>query len=306
MALSHYIEIITSSYKGYANYLYNELTSPAWDNYFYWLIGVSLFFFIWEILRPWYKRQTIVWQDFGLDTVYMFFNFFIFSLIGYHAVSNVAVEAFNDFLAIFGITNLVAIEINSWPVWGQLALMFVLRDFIQWNVHRWLHSVPILWEFHKVHHSAKELGFATHLRFHWMETIVYRTIEYIPLAMIGFGIQQFFMVHIIALVIGHFNHSNIYVPLGPLKYIINNPQFHKWHHVKDIPERKQYGINFALSLSLWDYLFGTAEEPYSGRDIEIGYPGDEEMPKTFWSQLLYPFTKRKKGGKGADETGQEH
>jgi sterol desaturase/sphingolipid hydroxylase (fatty acid hydroxylase superfamily) len=128
-----------------------------------------------------------------------------------------------------------------------------------------------------------------------METIAYRTVEYIPLAMIGFGIQEFFLVHIIALAIGHFNHSNIYVPLGPLKYVFNNPQFHKWHHVKDLPERKEYGINFALSLSLWDYLFGTAEEPYEGRDIEIGYPNDEEMPKSFWGQLAFPFTKRSKG-----------
>jgi sterol desaturase/sphingolipid hydroxylase (fatty acid hydroxylase superfamily) len=136
------------------------------------------------------------------------------------------------------------------------------------------------------------LGFATHLRFHWMETIAYRTVEYIPLAMIGFGIQEFFLVHIIALAIGHFNHSNIYVPLGPLKYVFNNPQFHKWHHVKDLPERREYGINFAPSLSLWDYLFGTAEEPYEGRDIEIGYPNDEEMPKSFWGQIAFPFTKR--------------
>lgn len=254
-----------------------------------------------EVIRPWYRRGSIVWKDFGLDSFYMFFNFFLFSLIGYNAVSNIAVEAFNDLLGIFGITNLVAIEINTWAVWAQLLLMFVLRDFIQWNVHRWLHRVPILWEFHKVHHSAKELGFATHLRFHWMETIAYRAVEYMPLAMIGFGIKEFFMVHIIALAIGHFNHSNIYVPLGPLKYIFNNPQFHKWHHVKDLPERKQYGINFALSLSIWDYLFGTAEEPYSGRDLEIGYPGDDEMPQNFTGQVLFPLTKKQKGSNASGD-----
>lgn len=292
MAAQPYIDLIKESYTGYANYLYREITSPAWDNYSYWLIGISLFFFIIEVVRPWYQKRGIVWKDFGLDSFYMFFNFFLFSLIGYNAVSSVAVQSFNDFLSIFGISNLVAIELNSWPAWGQLVLMFVLRDFIQWNVHRWLHRVPFLWEFHKVHHSAKELGFATHLRFHWMETIAYRTIEYIPLAMIGFGIQEFFMVHIIALTIGHFNHSNIYVPIGPLRYIFNNPQFHKWHHVKDLPERRKYGINFALSLSIWDYLFGTAEEPYSGRDIEIGYPGDEEMPQHFTGQVLFPLTKQ--------------
>jgi len=301
MPLEKYINLVFESYKGYANYLVNEITTPAWDNYFYWLIGISILFFLIEVLRPWYRREGVVWKDFGLDSFYMFFNFFLFSLIGYNAVSNVVVEAFNDFLGFFGITNFVAIEIKTWAVWCQLLLMFVLRDFIQWNVHRLLHRVPILWEFHKVHHSAKELGFATHLRFHWMETIAYRTIEYIPLAMIGFSIQQFFLVHIIALAIGHFNHSNIYVPIGPLKYIFNNPQFHKWHHVKNLPERKKFGINFALSLSTWDYLFGTAEEPYSGRDLEIGYPGDDEMPGNFPGQVLFPLTKKQKGSNATPE-----
>ena len=44
---------------------------------------------------------------------YMFFNFFLFSLIGYNAISNVGVNLFNDFLSIFGIQNLVAIEVRT-------------------------------------------------------------------------------------------------------------------------------------------------------------------------------------------------
>jgi len=114
----------------------------------------------------------------------MFFNFFIFSLIAYNAISNVGVELFNDIIGLFGFKNVVAFEIGSWPKLAQLLLMFVLADFIQWNIHRLLHHVPFLWEFHKVHHSVKEMGFAAHLRFHWMETVIYKSIQYIPLAMI--------------------------------------------------------------------------------------------------------------------------
>ena len=102
----------------------------------------------------------------------------------------------------------------SWPAWAQLLTLFVIRDFIHWNIHRLLHRVPFLWEFHKAHHSVKEMGFASHLRFHWMENVVCHTIEYIPLAMIGIGLQDFFLVHIIALSTGHFNHSNIRLGWG--------------------------------------------------------------------------------------------
>lgn len=290
MDIQKYIDIIKTSYSDYAGYMYQEITTLSWNNYFYWLIGISLFFFILEWWNPWRKYQSLLKKDFRLDVFYMFFNFFLFSLIGYHAISNVFTEAFNELLAQFGITNLVAVRINAWPVWLQLLTLFVVRDFLHWNIHRLLHRVPFLWEFHKVHHSAKEMNFATHLRFHPMETIVYRTLEYIPLGMIGFGIQEFFFVHIIALGIGHFNHSNIRIPLGPLKYLFNNPQMHTWHHAKHLPGKYKYGINYGLSLSIWDYLFKTAYIPYQGNTITLGYTGDEEMPDDFRKQTLYAIT----------------
>lgn len=187
-----YLETIKNAYQSYWNYFINEISNPSWHNYFYWLIGVSLFAFSLELVFPWRKKQGRFREDFWLDAFYMFFNFFIFSLIVYNAFSDVIVKAFNQFLAWFGIQNLVAIEIGSWPLWLKLLTMFILRDFIQWNVHRLLHRVPVLWEFHKVHHSVQQMGFAAHLRYHFMETLVYRTLEYIPLAMIGFGLTDFF------------------------------------------------------------------------------------------------------------------
>ena len=110
--------------------------------------------------------------------------------------------------------------------------------------------------------------------------------------MIGFGIDDFIIVHLATLAIGHFNHSNFRLPLGPFKYVLNNPQMHIWHHAKDLPANRPHGINYGLSLSLWDYLFGTAHIPESGRDIELGFPGDESFPKTFRSQVLYGFRRR--------------
>ena len=219
----------------------------------------------------------------------MFFNFFIFSLIIYNGLSNVVVELFNDFLGIFGIQNLVSIQIGTWPIFAQLFLMFILADFIQWNVHRWLHKYPFLWQFHKLHHSVKEMGFAAHLRFHWMETIVYKSVQYIPLAMIGFGIDDFFIIHIIAIAVGHLNHANVSWDYGPLKYILNNPKMHIWHHAKKMPDEHPTGMNFGLTLSIWDYIFKTAYIPNEGRDIELGFPGDDKYPQDFVHQVVYPI-----------------
>ncbi len=281
--------IIVGSYTGYANYLWQEITNPSWHSYFYWLIGVSAFFFILEVIRPWRKAQAKFRKDFWLDFFYMFFNFFLFSLIIYNAASNVVVHFFNDLLASIGVTNLVAFEVMSWPTWAHLFIGFVVRDFVQWWTHRLLHRVPALWEFHKVHHSVEQMGFAAHLRYHWMENVVYRSIEYIPLALIGIGLRDFFIIHIFTLAVGHFNHSNFKLNLGPLKYIFNNPQMHIWHHAYDIPNDKKYGVNFGLTLSIWDYLFKTDYIPYEGKDIKLGFPGVEDFPKDFIHQNTHGF-----------------
>lgn len=292
--LERYFEIFLNGYRGYANYLLNEILNPHWKNYFYWLILVSLFFFSLELIRPWRKDQARFRPDFWMDAFYMFFNFFLFSLIAYNALSDVFVNLFNDFLGLFGTTNLVAIQVGHLPGWGQLLLLFVLRDFIQWNIHRLLHRVPFLWEFHKVHHSVGHMGFAAHLRYHWMENVLYRTLEYIPLGMIGFGISDFFIVHIFALSIGHFNHSNFTLNIGPLKYIFNNPSMHIWHHARRLPDERRYGVNFGLSLSIWDYLFRTNYIPYEGRDIELGFEGVEQFPGNFLDQAKHGFIRTKK------------
>ncbi|HET8737269.1 MAG TPA: sterol desaturase family protein, partial [Pricia sp.] len=220
--MEKYWNITKESFTGYWNYLVSEISNPSWDNYFYWLLGLSLLVFLLEIIVPWRKNQATIRKGFWLDAFYILFNFFLFSLVGYNALSNVGVALFNDFLGLFGIKNIVAVQIGSLAIWSQLLIMFVIADFIQWNIHKMLHRVPWLWQFHKVHHSVKEMGFAAQFRFHFMETIVYKTIQYVPLAMIGFGIREFFVVNMFAVFLGHINHANLNWNYGILGYVINN------------------------------------------------------------------------------------
>lgn len=331
------IQTFLNGYGGYASYLWYEVTHPSFHNYFYWLVLVSAFFFGLEIIKPWRKNQPMFRKDFWLDFFYMYFNFFLFSLVIYNAASDVIVDLFND--GIRGITGFDLQQSNplrTFPLWAVLLIGFLVRDFVQWWVHRLLHRVEWLWQFHKVHHSVEEMGFAAHLRYHWMETVVYRSIEYIPLALLGIGLYDFFVIHIFTLAIGHYNHSNFHISgrvtggivgflvglamiagiaeirlfedtdwtikslgllasvgfgwfiLGPfMKKIFNSPEMHIWHHVHDLPEGRKYGINFGISLAIWDYIFGTAAIPHDGRDIKLGFPGDEKFPHTFIEQFFY-------------------
>jgi len=275
------------------SYFIRTLFNPSWTNYFYWLLGLSIIVWILELIAPWREGQKVFRKDFWLDGFYMFFNYFFFYMIGFAALSTVSESLFNDFIGIFGISNSIPEYVQMMPSWLQLVVFFLIVDFVHWNIHRLLHRVPWLWEFHKVHHSVEQMGFAAHLRYHWMENIVYKSLQYIPVALIGgFDLSNVFIVHMIQTFIGHLNHANFVIPLGPFKYVLNNSKMHIWHHAKDLPEGK-YGVNFGLTLSAWDYLFGTSYIPKSGRDIQLGFEEHEKFPKGFVGQFIFPFWKSK-------------
>lgn len=290
--MEKFTDIFKNSYQGYFNYLLDEITRFHWENYFYGLIVVSLLVWGLEMAFPWRKNQKIFRKDFWLDTFYMFFNFFLLNLIVLIFLSNTTEAIFKDFLALFGlqIENLQLLNLNLLPYGLGLLIFFLVSDFVQWNTHRLLHRIPFLWNFHKLHHSVKEMGFAAHLRYHWMEPVVYKSILYIPLALIGgFNVQDVAIVHFSALTIGHLNHANLGWDYGILKYVFNNPKMHIWHHAKELPSHKRYGVNYGISLSIWDYLFKTNHVPHEGRDIELGFEGDDMFPKNFLKQELYPL-----------------
>lgn len=294
--MEKYIDIFKNSYSGYFNYLLDEITRFHWENYFYGLIILSLVVWGLELLLPWRKDQKTFRKDFWLDTFYMFFNFFLLNLIVFIALSNTTEAVFNDLLSTVNlkISDFELFDVDALPYGLGLLVFFLVIDFVQWNTHRLLHRVPFLWNFHKVHHSVKEMGFAAHLRYHWMEPVVYKSIMYIPIAIIGgFDAQDVAIVHFFTLMVGHLNHANLGWDYGFLKYIFNNPKMHIWHHAKNLPETVKYGVNYGLTLSLWDYLFKTSHIPHDGRDIELGFEGDETFPSGFLEQEIFPLKTKK-------------
>lgn len=211
------------------------------------------------------------------------------------ALSNTVAQLFDDALGLIGlsVSSFQLFDVDNFPTWLGLTIFFLISDFVQWNTHRLLHRVNFLWNFHKVHHSVKQMGFAAHLRYHWMEPVVYNSLLYIPIAIIGgFDAQDVAIVHFSTLIIGHLNHANLGWDYGFLKYLFNNPKMHIWHHAKKLPKNVRYGANFGLTLSLWDYLFKTDYIPHSGKDIELGFEGDEDFPKDFFQQEIYPLNKK--------------
>lgn len=293
--MEKYLTAFTDSFVNMMNYTWKSILFevPWYSNFFWGLTAISLVVWLLEIAFPWRKDQKIIRRDFWLDSFYMYFNFFIFAIVisGIYEILGVL---FGD----IGITakSLAIIDMSAWPMWAQLLLFFIILDFVQWFTHVLLHRYEVLWRFHKVHHSVKEMGFAAHLRYHWMENILYKPLKTFGVMILGgFEPEQAYIVHFVAIAIGHLNHANVKITWGPLKYIFNNPVMHLYHHVKALPENHRHGINFGISLSLWDYIFKTNYVPEDSGTIELGFPNDEKFPQGFFGQITYGF------GKGPDE-----
>jgi sterol desaturase/sphingolipid hydroxylase (fatty acid hydroxylase superfamily) len=169
----------------------------------------------------------------------------------------------------------------------------VIKDFLDWLIHNLLHRTPVLWEFHKLHHSITEMDWIGNFRFHWTVVLVYQTLTYLPLVVLGVDGQVILLVAVFATLIGHLSHSNIDISWGPLRYLLNSSRMHIWHHMRDLPEGRRSGVNFGISLSIWDWIFGTAYWPTRDQSPaqqpeSLGFPGMEKMPRSLAVRFVSP------------------
>lgn len=253
-------------------------------HYFFWLLVVSALCFGLERLAPWRRNQGAfraqIWQDY----FWLLFNgHFAGVLIGQAGTSLLSRGS-----EIASLPQIQPVLADS-PYWLQFGVVLVLKDLLEWGIHNLLHRVPWLWEFHKVHHSILELDWIGNMRFHWMEIVVYRSLTYLPLASIGAAGPVLLWAAIVSTLVGHLNHANLRLDWGPLRYILNSPRFHIWHH--DIILRGEHGKNFAIIFSAWDWIFGTAVWPAEEQPAQLGFTGIERYPAGLFGRLTYPASR---------------
>jgi len=130
-------------------------------------------------------------------------------------------------------------------------------------------------------------------RFHWLELIIYKTLKYLPLLIMGFRFEVIFFTGVFSLLIGNLNHANLNISWGFFRYIFNSPRMHIWHHEKKM--RKKSGVNFAVVFSFWDWIFKTAYMPKEiDQPDELGFQGEKSLSSHFLLRLTIPFINVKK------------
>lgn len=178
----------------------------------------------------------------------------------------------NSLISVFG-------ESSAEPA-GPLAL-FVLSaailafsDIGNFVEHYCEHKIPLLWEFHKTHHSAEVLTAATVFREHPLSRIfrttvmgaivsipigIYTYLYKLPSSAIDVVIVHSFIAAYYTIWLYHFYHSHIWILFPkPLRRWLTSPAYHMIHHSSD---PKHFDKNFAFIFAFLDRWAGTLYIP---------------------------------------------
>ena len=243
------------------------------------LLGSSLIFVFVEKLFPLRKNQPVFRAEWQTDFHHFLVNHMVVGFV--LLATNLAVHRLFGWAAKDGIQGWV----QNLPFPIALFLIVLVADLVQYWTHRAYHEVPMLWRLHAVHHSVKSMDWLAGSRQHIVELLITRTLVLAPIFVLGFskGVIDAYIV-----IVGFqavFNHANVSVRLGPLRYVIVTPNFHHWHHSQD---DEAIDRNYAAHFSFLDHLFGTAVQSDRKWPAHYGVVGDY-VPNGFWKQVKFPF-----------------
>ena len=274
----------------------------------FWLYMLSAFaiavLFFWRqrsVLRTQFSKEVLWHPSARLD--YLYFAvvslikilFLIPLLIG---VNDVALWMVLSLQEHFGYIQRIRID-KAWLVSGYTLAIFLANDFTRYWLHRWMHTIPLLWRFHRVHHSAEVLNPMTFYRVHPVENLLFGmryaltaglvTALFIHFFGAGIRLSEVLGVNIVVFVFllmgANLRHSHI--PLSypkPVEQWLISPYQHQLHHTTRYSRR-----NYGSYLALWDRWFGTL---VSGKkeNLRFGLAG-ETPTHSLIGAFLNPFTK---------------
>jgi sterol desaturase/sphingolipid hydroxylase (fatty acid hydroxylase superfamily) len=229
--------------------------------------------------KPWWDKRGLV-----TDLCYWFVVpvFSRYGRIGFTVLATVYLFGINTEKGILAYYDHGHGPISELPYWWQVGLYLVGTEFVLYWIHRGFHSSR-LWRFHAVHHSTEDLEWVSASRFHPVNLLMGTVLVDVVVLLSGFSPDVFVVMAPFSLVTSGWVHANLNWTLGPFKYVLAGPVFHRWHH-----DKATLGKNFASTFSLFDWMFGTFYMPEGKLPANYGLIEDT-MPKSFGAQVLYPL-----------------
>jgi sterol desaturase/sphingolipid hydroxylase (fatty acid hydroxylase superfamily) len=174
------------------------------------------------------------------------------------------------------------------PFWAQVVLFVLVADFLLYWSHRLFHGAT-MWKYHAIHHSAEEVNWTSAARFHPVNLTLGTVLVDVALLLTGVPPAVMTLLAPVTVFMSVFVHANLNWTLGPLRYVIVSPVFHRWHHT-GVDEGGN--MNFASNFAFFDLLFGTFYMPRNELPEAYGVD-DPQFPQTFAAQLIHPFKEQR-------------
>lgn len=158
------------------------------------------------------------------------------------------------------------INLEARPFWRyvvDIAAVLMLFDFLYYLTHRFVFHGKVLRRVHSLHHRALEPTYIDALYVHPLETFIGLVLflgSMPVIAVLTGGPLNAFAMAIATLIftqVNTLNHTYVNLSYFPFKTIDRITSIHAAHHVT-----MDRG-NFATLTMLYDWLFGTREEPVS-------------------------------------------
>lgn len=231
--------------------------------------------------KPWWRKTEIV-----TDVCYWFFVPLITRVvrIGLLVLGAAAVFDIHDADALIAFYDNGHGPLAAFPLWVQAAVFLIASDFMLYWFHRMYHGSGF-WKYHAIHHSSEELDWISAARFHPVNLFLGTVAVDVVLLMAGISPEIMVWVGPFTTFHSAFVHANLNWTLGPFRYVLATPVFHRWHHTA---LSEGGNTNFAGTFPIWDILFGTFRMPKNALPENYGIDG-APLPSEIGGQLAYPF-----------------
>lgn len=183
--------------------------------------------------------------------------------------------------------------IGHWPNWLRILIVFVAVDFAGWLSHVIRHKIPVLWNFHALHHSQGAMNVMTEFRLHPCDILARTLIVSFVFVVVLVPVEQAFVFILLQKYYLMFLHANIDISYGPLDRVFVSPRVHRLHHAI---EPELHDRNYGVFLSIWDTMFGSFHNT-GNQTIRTGvesFPDERDVawyrtPLIFLQQIAFPF-----------------
>jgi sterol desaturase/sphingolipid hydroxylase (fatty acid hydroxylase superfamily) len=275
---------IASAYASVQEFLFTYVAGPilyqfdlmsmaedVFDGIDWFLFGCIQIFLITVILRVWERFSPAEIQErfaknSKADIFYtlfhrlgFFFGLFFIALSGFFFQIDSVLHDFR-----FGRLNVE----SWWPPATSIPLVsfciyFILLDFVEYLYHRSSHVFNWWWKLHALHHSQTVMTAWSDDRNHIIDDIMHAFVFSFFALLFGVSPSQFIVLVVLSQLIQSWQHANLKIDLGPFKYVLISPMYHRLHHAVGFGHEAKGkpgvlgGCNFGVLFPWWDMIFNT-------------------------------------------------